>query len=196
MLDDAVIECEIAQSATDAVKGHQFVGELLQVHAIGEVFERNRGRPDIAQALQGIEGPALALFCEGVSQIERAAGVAHSESAEQHSVDCHLHQLGDDVDRQLDGFDELTAGFKAARIDQLHQQAHEVKVFDSRGLDVCGLGRNAMQKGIEHTLLDGADGHQIFAHTTAARDRTVKRLGHICRADQVRLDQQISQPHS
>jgi hypothetical protein len=114
----AVVEGELAEAIANAVEGDQFVGELLQVDAIGEVFEGNGGRSNIAQALEGVEGPALAFFGEGVGEIEGAAGVAHAERAQQHAVDGHLHQLGDDVEGELDGFDELAARFKAARIDE------------------------------------------------------------------------------
>ena len=60
----------------------------------------------------------------------------------------------------------------------------------------AGSVGNAMQKGIEHPLVDGSDGHQVIAQAAAAGDHALQRLGHIGRADQICLDQQISQPHS
>ena len=176
LLDDFVFEGEVAEAAADAVEGHQLVGELLHVDAVGEVVEGDRSGPDVAQPLQGIEGPALALFSKGVGQIERAVGVAHAQSAQQHAVDGHLHQFGHDVVRQLDGVDELAAGFKSACVHDLHEQAHQVELVDSRGRNVCGLGGNAMQKSIEHTLVNGSDGHQVVAQAAAVGSHMLKRL--------------------
>ena len=67
----------------DAVERDQLVGELLQVNATGKVVEGYGGGSDVTQTLEGIDSPAFTLFGEGVGQIERAAGLTHSQGAEQ-----------------------------------------------------------------------------------------------------------------
>ena len=111
----------------DAVEGDQLIGQLLQAHLVGELLQRHRRGPDIAHALQRVDGPALALFGERVAHVDRAVGVAHSQRAQQLPVDGHLHQVRNNVVGQLDGFDELAAGLQPAHVDQLHQQAEQIQ---------------------------------------------------------------------
>ena len=187
-----VFKGKLAEAVADAVEGDQFVGELLQVDAVGEVLEGDGGGTGVAQALEGIEGPALALFGERVAQIEGAVGVAHAQGAQQLAVDGHLHQFGDDVIGQLDGLDELAGGLKPAGIHDLQQQAHQIELVDSRGLDAGRFGGNAMQKSLEHPLVNGADGHQAIAQTGSVGGLMRQRLVDIRNADQICLDQQIT----
>jgi hypothetical protein len=72
LFDDAVFKGKLAKAVADAVVGDQFVGQLLQAHAAGEIIEGDRCGPDVAQPLQGVESPALALVSEREDHIERA----------------------------------------------------------------------------------------------------------------------------
>ena len=86
-----------------------------------------------------------------------------SEGTQKLTVHGHLDQVQHDKVRQLDGIDELTVGFQAPGVDQLHQQAQQIGLVNPRCRDTRGLGRNAVDKSIQHPLVDGSDGHQIFA---------------------------------
>ena len=196
LFDDAVFKGQFAEGLADALEADQFVGQLLQVHLVGEFLQGDGSGSDIAQPLQRLDRPALALLGERVAHINLAVGVAHPQGAQQLPLNGHPDQLGHDMVRQLDGIDDLTGGFQVACIDQLHHQAEKIKLVDSGGRDIRGLSGNALQKGVQRPLVDGSEGHQIFAQTAAIRGHTLERLGHILGSDQIRLCQQIAQLHS
>ena len=108
----------------------------------------------------------------------------------------HVNQIRHNVIRQLDGLHVLAAILQVARVDQLHQQAQKLGLVDPRCLHRLRLDGNALQKILQHLLVNGANGHQVVAHTAATAGLTLQRLDNIRQSNQIRLDQQIAQSHS
>ena len=145
LLDDAVVECQIAHDLANAVEGDELVGELLHVDPVVELFEGDWSRTGVAQASQGIKGPAAAFFGEGVAQVDRVVGIARTEGLKQLALDGHADEIENDVIGQLDGVDELAGGFESIAIDQFQQKSHQVDFVDARwrGYRLARLGCDA-----------------------------------------------------
>ena len=191
LLDDAVVEGQIAHDLANAVKGDELVGELLHVDPVVELFEGDWSRTGVAQASQGIKGPAPTFFGEGVAQVDRVIGIARTEGLKQLALDSHADEIENDVIGQLDGVDELTGGFESIAIDEFQQKAHQVDFVDAGGADIGWLGGDAMQEGIELFLGDSADGNEIVAEPAAVIGHAHERFGNVAIGDELCADQQI-----
>ena len=193
---DAVLEDQVAQGLPQAIEGHALVGNLLQVHLVGKLVEGDRRGPGIAHLFQGIDRPAPPLVGERVFQVQRIAGVTCSQIAQQLAVDGHPHQIEYQVIGQLDGIHELAGRFQVVHVDQLHQQAQELRRVDSGSRYIGRLCRHAIEKGVQRNLSESPDAHQTVSQASAKFSLQRQRLGHILDGDHLGLDQQVSQPHS
>ena len=53
----------------------------------------------------------------------------------------------------------------------------QIDLVDSGGRNIRRLGGDALQKGVQHLLVDGSDSHQVVAQTAAVAGLTLQRLG-------------------
>ena len=189
------VHLQVADGGLDALHGDGFAGGFLQVYLLGKVFDGDRGGPGVAQPFQRVHGEAPALLRESVPHVDQAAGLARSQGMKQMAIHRHGHELNNHVIRQLDGVNILPRRFQASGVDQLHEQGHELSVFNTCGGDIGGFGRNAVQKAFEGAPVDGADGDQIVAQSAALRGPAGQRCGHVCFRDPLGPDQQITQSH-
>jgi len=104
----------------------------------------------------------------------------------------HLHQILNDLIRQLDRIDELPHRSQIARVDQLQEQSHQVRRIDICRFQVRGLNWIAMQKRIERRLRDNSARDQVIAPASASVRLILKGTYYI-RRNQLGLDQQIVQ---
>jgi hypothetical protein len=167
LLDDAVADREAGHDAADAIAGDEFVGELLLVDLCGELFESDGGGAGVAGLLEGVEGPALAFFGDGVGHLRATVGGAAAEAEEELAIHRQADDLKDDLRGQLDRVGELADGLESAVVDEFHQQGEEVVDVDVRLGQASGRVWHAVQEGVEAGPGDGAHGDEVVAQVLA-----------------------------
>jgi hypothetical protein len=119
LLDDFLGNREVAEGFPNALIRHQLVGQLLHVDLLVELIQSYRRRSRVTHLRQRVHHPPASAVGEGITHVQRIAGLARTQGAQQLPVNRHLHQLHHDVVRQLDGRDELAQRLQMIDVNQL-----------------------------------------------------------------------------
>jgi hypothetical protein len=79
-------------------------------------------------------------------------------------------------------------GTQPEGINRLHQQSQQFGFLDAGLRNVLGFLGNAVDKPIQRRLVDGADGDEVVAQTSAVRFQPLQRRRHIPFGDELCAD--------
>ena len=99
-----------------------------------------------------------------------------------------MGQVDHDRHWQLDCLRILSDGAQTEGINRLHEQGQQFRFLDAGGCNILGFLRNAVDKPIQHRLVDGADGDKVVAHAPPERLQPLQRRRDILLGDQFCAD--------
>jgi hypothetical protein len=169
LVDECLRYHHVGEGGVERGAVDPLIGDPLAVDALGIGGERNRRGTHILVLAEGVLGPLLALFGQGVAQLRHGKIAGGAQDVEELAFLSLLDNELDDARRQLDDLADHRRCFGPSRIDGLDCEIEEILNGKPGVGERAGAWRRLMHHAFKVFGLELSERDQVLSQPAAGR---------------------------